>query len=46
MPLWLEIAIPYAAFVAGLIAAGYRRQTVKPHATHTPDPAAPEEGNR
>lgn len=45
MPLWLVIPAAYAALVAGLAVAGYRWQSVRPRATHTPDiPAAPEEG--
>lgn len=48
MPLWQLLALAAAlwgALLALVVAAGYRWQSVKPRAAHTPvRPAAPEEG--
>lgn len=44
-PLLALAAVLWAGLLGLVVAAGFRRQSVKPHATHTPNPTAPEEGN-
>jgi len=50
MPMWQLIVLAAALWLVVLpglaVAAGYRWQSVKPHAIHAPSssPAAPEEG--
>jgi len=42
----LIVSGAYVLLIAAMVAVGYRHQTVRPNASHTPaSPAKPEEGN-